>query len=253
MTLLFAFGKLACGSPVYAPYGKTELVRARNLLADGPDCPVYPNDVTAPDFGYSAEALAHGPCRDYIGASAKVAVLTYAFNVFVFMNLFNLINCRKVSMDDKNVFERFGHNPAFLIVLVGAFVGHILLTQWCPLLLRTLPDNALTRSEWGGAIAVGASTLAIALLLKLTPKKWVEMLPVDRFGVDEDGAPTADSYAARVTKGYTDATGGSVADLGVPLDGVDADKSAVKNGDEDRKAIDDENEGGSDNYGRASN
>lgn len=252
MTLLFAFGKLACGSPVYAPYGKTELAQPLARPTDGPDCPAYPNDVTAPNFGYSAEALANGPCADYIGASAKVTVLTYAFNVFAFMNLFNLINCRKVSMDDKNVFERFGHNPTFLIVLVGTFVGHILLTQYCPLLLRTA--NSLTRSEWGGAIAVGASTLAVALLLKLTPKKWVEMLPVDRFGVDEDEAPRADSYAARVHRGYSDATGGSVAELGVPIDGADTDKSAVDNGSEDRKAIDEEQpEGGSDNYGRAYN
>lgn len=248
MTALFAFGKLACGSPVYAPYGKTELAQPLARPTGGVDCPAYPNDVAAVNFGYSAEALADPDCSAYIGASAKVTVLTYAFNVFAFMNLFNLINCRKVGMDDKNVFERFYHNVTFLICFIGTFIGHILLTQYCPLLLRTMPTES--RSEWGGAIAVGASTLAIALLLKLTPKSWVEMLPVDRFGVDEDDVPAGDSYAARFHGGYTAATSGSVADLGVNV-GEKEEKAAEEGEeDDDRRAIDEEAEGGHDRYAR---
>lgn len=87
------------------------------------------------------------------------------------MQLFNLINCRKVGMEDKDIFELFLHNLTFLAVLVGAFIGHILLVQYCSFLLYTMPLNS--RGEWGGALALGATTLLIAFVLKLTPKRWV--------------------------------------------------------------------------------
>merc|ERR1712072_1556005 len=100
MALLFIFGPLACGSPVYRAYADTKTTRP-----DG--CPKFPNDPTAENFGYTAEQLADvdrgNDCATYIGAQAKLAVQTYAFNTFCFMNMFNLINCRKVGIEDNNV------------------------------------------------------------------------------------------------------------------------------------------------------
>lgn len=112
--------------------------------------------------------------------------MTYAFNTFCFMNLFNLINCRKIGATDKNIFERFLHNWTFLIIMLGACLAQIALVQICPVLLRVVATES--RGEWGGCIAVGASVLGIGLLLKLTPEAWVEMIPTERFVVDEDVA-----------------------------------------------------------------
>jgi len=199
MVLLFVFGGIACGSPVYHPYA--DLQRARTAPTDaGVLCPTYPagfNEVTGEYFvGYGIAQTSNEACNRYIGANAKLTVLTYAFNTFCFMNLFNLINCRKIGAADKNIFERFLHNWTFIGVLFGGFVAHIFLVQCFPLLLRT--SSAGSRGEWGGAIAVGASVLGIGLALKLTPQKWVEMLPVDRFGVDEDTGVPKGSMADRV-------------------------------------------------------
>jgi Ca2+ transporting ATPase len=165
MVLLFIFGGLATGSPKYYPY--TNTANARIKPDDGTLCPDYPAQVGEEYFVYTTAQLAHEQCAKYIGANAKMTVLTYAFNTFCFMNLFNLINCRKLGASDKNIFERFLHNWTFIIVFLGAFVAHICLVQFLPVLLRT--TDIETRGEWGGAIAVGASVLAIGILLKLTP------------------------------------------------------------------------------------
>ena len=216
MLLLFIFGGMASGSPVWTPYIDTKKSMRRpapwtvyvNGASATVDCPRYPNNVDAAGLGYSDVALANDECRDYIAAAAKVTVLTYAFNAFCFMNLFNLINCRKIGADEKNIFERFWHNWVFSGCLFGGFAGHALLVECLPVLLRT--SATLTRGEWGGAIAVGATVLAAAYVLKLTPQKWVEMIPIDRFGVDEDAELAEGSMAGRVVGGYRRMTEGEV-------------------------------------------
>ena len=47
---------------------------------------------------------------------------TLFFNIFVFLQVFNEINARKLKNTEVNVFEGFTNNPLFLIVLVGTIV-----------------------------------------------------------------------------------------------------------------------------------
>lgn len=47
--------------------------------------------------------------------------LTMIYNTFIFLQLFNQINCRKVGGKDFNVVESFTHNWYFLGILVGSF------------------------------------------------------------------------------------------------------------------------------------
>lgn len=51
----------------------------------------------------------------------KLKHCTYLYHIFVFLQLFNLINCRKDGAADYNVFGRFFHNWYFLAVLCGEF------------------------------------------------------------------------------------------------------------------------------------
>jgi len=41
---------------------------------------------------------------NYIASQAKCKHLTYLFNIFVFLQLFNMINCRKIGRRDFNFF-----------------------------------------------------------------------------------------------------------------------------------------------------
>jgi hypothetical protein len=53
----------------------------------------------------------------------------------------------------------------------------VVMIQWVPGLTRT---TSLTRSDWGGTLVIGITTWAIAILLKLTPEKWLEKVKVDK-------------------------------------------------------------------------
>jgi len=46
----------------------------------------------------------------------------------------------------------------------------------------------LTKSEWGACIAAGSTPLLISLILKVTPARWVELVPTSKF-VNEDNSP----------------------------------------------------------------
>jgi len=48
--------------------------------------------------------------------------LTMFFNIFVFLQVFNEINARKLKSSEFNVFKGFFNNPLFLFVLVFTVV-----------------------------------------------------------------------------------------------------------------------------------
>jgi len=98
---------------------------------------------------------------------------TYIFNTFVFLQLFNEINCRKVGRKDFNVFEKFLHNQYFLMVIIGTFTTQILICKWFPAITGT---EQMNKGEWGACIALGSTNLLVGALLKLTPESWVERM-----------------------------------------------------------------------------
>lgn len=79
-----------------------------------------------------ADSAGAGLGKDYTGTkddarkAAKLKHCTYLYHIFVFLQLFNLINCRKDGAVDYNVFGRFFHNWYFLAVLCGEFAFQFL-------------------------------------------------------------------------------------------------------------------------------
>jgi Ca2+-transporting ATPase len=54
---------------------------------------------------------------------AKLKMCTILFNTFVFLQIFNEINCRKIDRRDFNIFEGIHKNFYFLIVVIGTFLA----------------------------------------------------------------------------------------------------------------------------------
>jgi len=96
----------------------------------------------------------------------KLKHFTYIFNVFVFLQIFNEINCRKIGIHDFNVFDKFFHNFYFLAIVLGTFALQIIFNYFFPELINVV---RLTKSEWGACIVAGSSPLLISFILKLTP------------------------------------------------------------------------------------
>ena len=137
-------------------------------------------------------------------AEAKRKHFTYIFNTFIFLQLFNEINCRKVGRRDFNVFEKFLHNYYFLMVLLGTFAAQILMCMYFPGITGT---EQMTKGEWGACIAVGSTNLLIGAILKLTPESWVTKINTVNV-IDEDRK--IDNKALQM---YKKGTGPYAADL----------------------------------------
>lgn len=114
----------------------------------------------------------------------KLKLFTYVFCTFVFSQVFNYFNCRKIGQREINVFERIFTKVNLYFWVAIAFVTAFqwFMVQYLFALTRTTP---LTRSEWGACIVAGAMVIPVAALLKLTGPGLLRLIPFTKF-VDED-------------------------------------------------------------------
>lgn len=125
-------------------------------------------------------------CAKYVGSFMKKKLFTYIFCTFVYLQVFNYINCRKIGFRELNVFERIHHNPFFILVFCLVFAGQYFLVQIFTGVTRT---HRLGKSEWGACITAGSSVLVVAWAIKFTPKALLKKIPFAKF-VDEDKVVT---------------------------------------------------------------
>lgn len=100
------------------------------------------------------------------------------FQTFVFMQLFNQINARKLGAREFNVFAGFFNNGLFLGIVILTFVIQISLVQYGGVSVRCAPLHT-TQNLW--CAMFGAGELLWALVIKSTmPTTWF-----DRFAMNE--------------------------------------------------------------------
>uniref|UniRef100_A0A7S3CL09 Cation-transporting P-type ATPase C-terminal domain-containing protein n=1 Tax=Strombidium rassoulzadegani TaxID=1082188 RepID=A0A7S3CL09_9SPIT len=133
-------------------------------------------------FGQSILGLEYELHTSVAHSEAKKRHFTYIFNVFFFLQLFNEINCRKVGKMDFNVFEGFGHNPYYLLVIFGTSAFQFILTQYFSVIAITVP---MDRNEWGACIFMGSTVLLVSAIGHILPDSLFEKIPVEKF-INED-------------------------------------------------------------------
>jgi len=99
-----------------------------------------------------------GPSRHY----------TYVFNLFVMLQLFNEINCRKIEMDKFDVFEGMLSNLLFVYIWIVTFFIQVLMVQFGGYAMSCY-SKGLTVEGWLICFAFGAGSLPWAVVLKLIP------------------------------------------------------------------------------------
>jgi len=106
--------------------------------------------------------------------------LSFIFNLFVFLQIFNMLGARKIN-DEKNIFEGIFKNPLFLGVWFVIFFGQILIVIFGG---RGMGVHlmGLTMVQW--VISVGLSSLALIwnLVLKFVPEKFFPELGDENAG-----------------------------------------------------------------------
>jgi len=88
--------------------------------------------------------------------------LTYCFNIFVMMQIFNFLNARKLD-DEFNVFEGMKCNSYFTIIVIVIFILQVI--------ILTLGNLAFRCSQWGlgivgwmVSIAFGSGSLFVSMI-----------------------------------------------------------------------------------------
>jgi calcium-translocating P-type ATPase len=90
---------------------------------------------------------------------------TMIFNTFVFLQVFNEINSRKVNLQ-KNVFDGIFTNPIFCSIIVITIVVQVLIVEFGSLAVKTV---SLSWDQWLYCVLIGYMTLPYGFLLRLVP------------------------------------------------------------------------------------
>lgn len=99
---------------------------------------------------------------------ANLAINSLVFNVFIFMELFNFINARKIN-DELNIFKGIFDSYIFFAVLFFILVFQVIIMEALGSFFKV---QGQTWEEWLFAIAVGIIGWPLALVTKiLTPSK----------------------------------------------------------------------------------
>ena len=91
---------------------------------------------------------------------------TLIFHTFVFMQVFNEINCRKIGESEFNVFADFFDNALFIFIMVVTVCVQIILVQYGGEAVKCTP---LTLEQHGICICVGAVSIIVSFIVKLLP------------------------------------------------------------------------------------
>lgn len=136
--------------------------------------PFYPteDDVLAnPDKGWVEQE-----------PTAKVEMYTIIFQVFVFMQLFNQINSRKLGEREFNVFSNFFNNWMFLFILIATFAIQMVIVEFGDRYMRAVP---LTWAQNGWCALIAGFTLPWGVALKFVPSAWFTWLKLEETPMTE--------------------------------------------------------------------
>lgn len=148
------------------------------------------------DFDYSKGDQTTDKCPENAAecpATDKKAHFTMIFTTFVFLQFWNMFNCRVIGPSEYNIFKKIFNSWIFILVLCVIFFVQWSACEWFTFIFETAE---ITGEQFGQCFLTASTVLIAALALKLTPEQWVEKLPVK---IDENEVMGRDSI---LMKGY---------------------------------------------------
>jgi Ca2+-transporting ATPase len=108
-----------------------------------------------------------GPRVFHLGDSTydQQVLRTMVFNVFVFLQVFNEINCRRIDTSI-NVFKDMFDNWIFIAVQVFVVLGQWLIVTFGGIAFKTVPLNP---QQWLITILIGALSIPVGTIIRLLP------------------------------------------------------------------------------------
>ena len=160
-----------------------------------------PGNFTADEmYGYMEDGIKLDVQADRCGHAddqAKQMHLTLLFNVFVWMQLFNELNSRRIA-GERNVFDELLKNPFFLFIMSIQIAGQVVMVQYAGTALGTY-KYGLDAYGWGISMAFGAGGLLWHQIILMFDSEKIPDSLVNIFKIsldeeddDADGADGAD-------------------------------------------------------------
>jgi len=123
-------------------------------------------------IGQSIYQLAVGFTLHFAGPSfldyPEAELRTLVFNAFVFMQIFKLINSRRI--DNKlNVFEGLHKNTLFMLMMVIMTAGQVLIIFFGDVAIVVVRLNGV---QWAISIVLGVLSIPVGVLIRLVPDEW---------------------------------------------------------------------------------
>lgn len=128
----------------------------------------------------------------------KMLHYTIIFQVFVFMQIFNLINSRKIGEGEINVFANFFNNKFFIIIFVLTILIQCALVELGGTAVKTYPLNLNQNLI---CLALGFLELPWGLILKFLPIKWFQCIDLKSPLPDEEEEEGADGDVKKKSTG----------------------------------------------------
>ncbi|KAI9472462.1 MAG: PMCA-type calcium-translocating P-type ATPase [Benjaminiella poitrasii] len=111
-------------------------------------------------------AIYLGPRIFHLENDLDGAILrTMVFNIFVFLQVFNEINCRRID-STINVFKDMFDNWIFIAVQFAVVLGQFLIVTFGGIAFKTVP---LTWHQWLVTILIGSLSLPVGTVIRLLP------------------------------------------------------------------------------------
>jgi Ca2+-transporting ATPase len=102
---------------------------------------------------------------DMTAQQGQRQLATFVFNSFVFMQLFNEVNCRRLGRKF-NIFKGIFQNWIFLGIWVGTVLAQILIVFFGGAAFNTTP---ISRSLWAASVGLGFVSIPLGFLIRLLP------------------------------------------------------------------------------------
>ena len=104
-------------------------------------------------------------------SEAKKQHYTLVFTAFIFMQIFNSFNCRKISIHEINIFSQVFNNLYFYVVLILEVAITIVMIEY---LGKFVQAGSLTTEMYMICLGIGLSSWIFAAFIKCTPARWVD-------------------------------------------------------------------------------
>ena len=113
---------------------------------------------------YSSRQTLNVAFKEYLNINCSTTHMTIIFNVFVFYNLFNQINCRVLD-DSLNIFKRIDKSYLFLIIESFEIIIQVIIISFGNTVFHT-SFMGLTWKQWFISLGFSAITFLISLFAK---------------------------------------------------------------------------------------